>query len=149
MNHDRDKASILDVLLMMLLIVFFTGMATFSLLGGGLFPALLLGSLGLLITWLLIRDLRYGVRPPTRWEWFKAWMNVRPILIGAIGFAFFMSLLSIDRDTITVSNDTFGIVITGITLVWGGLLFYSMWRAQRPRLEDDATYKKRIGWKDQ
>ena len=57
---DRDKASILDVLFMMLLIVFFTGIATASLASGGLFPALLLGSLALLVTWFLMRDLRWG-----------------------------------------------------------------------------------------
>jgi hypothetical protein len=147
MNHDRDKASILDVLVMLLMAVYFTGMTTLMLLSGGLIPGLALGALALLATWSLIKNLRYGVRLPTRWEWFKAWMSVRPALIGAAGLAFFMALVTYGPPKLT---EEMKIALTGSILVWGIMLAITIWRAPRPRRrghEDDASYKKRIGWK--
>jgi hypothetical protein len=147
MNRDRDKASILDVLAMLVIIVFFAGSSAAGLTSSVNIGSLLLGGLALLITWFLIKDLRRGVRPPTRWEWFKAWMIVRPVLIGAAGFAFFMSFLNYDRSTFLMDNDTFGMIMVGIALIWGVLIFYTIWRAPHRR-ESDAAYQKRMRWKD-
>lgn len=145
MNSDRDKTSILDVLAMMLLIVFFAGISTFSLVNGGLMPGLLFGALALLVTWLLIRDLRWGVRAPNRWEWFKAWMNVQPVIIGGVGMALLAAVVTYGPPKLT---EEMKIGLTGGILVWVIVLAITIWRSQRPRFEGDAAYKKRMGWQD-
>ena len=144
---ENDKSNILDVLAMMLLIVFFAGISTFSLVNGGLMPGLLFGALALLVTWLLIRDLRWGVRPPNRWEWFRTWMTVRPVVIGVIGAAVLFAILAYGREDMPNPPDEVGIMLTGGALVWALLIFYTIFRAPR-RQEADSEYKKRMGWRD-
>jgi len=145
---ENDKSNILDVLAMMGTIILFTGVSAAALSGGDLFGTLLLGGLALLITWLLMRDLRKGVRPPNRWEWFRTWMTVRPVVIGAIGVAVLFAILAYGREEMPNPPDEVGIMLTGGVLVWALLILYTAFRAPRRRYEDDAAYKKRIDWKD-
>jgi hypothetical protein len=147
MKKKREKSSILDVLLMMLLIVLFTGVFVAGLLGGMNIGSLLLGALALFLTWALMKDLRHGVRSPTRWEWFKAWMIMRPVIIAAIGLALLMLLVTTNRSAFVTDSNTFGMLMVALVLIWCGLIFYTILRAPH-RQESDETYKKRMDWKD-
>ena len=141
---DRDKTNILDVLATLLLIIVCTGISA-SLFRNDWCGGLLFSVFALFLIWTFIVQVRKGVRPPTRWEWFKAWMTVRPIVIGAIGAAVLLGILVYGRDIIGKPSDVVEIVLTGGALIWAFVIMYTVWRAPH-RHEANATYKKRIGW---
>lgn len=143
----REKSSILDVLALMLIIVFLTYVSVASLINGLNIPFLLLGAVDIFLIRALLIDLWVGVRAPTRWEWFKAWMIIRPIAVVLIGVSIIMALVMTYRSAFTTDSDNnvLGMSVAAIALVWLGVVYYTIWRAPR-RSESDEAYQKRIGW---
>jgi hypothetical protein len=140
----RSKASILDVIAAGLLLLFFGGFAAVNLLAGQFVGGLLLGLLALLCAWVFFSDIQRGIRPPTRWEWFKLWMIARPVLAVAIGISLILLLFQIG--TFPPTDLAAGMLVV-VALLWAGLIFYLIWQAPQ-RHESDAAYRRRIGYEE-
>lgn len=143
----KDKTNVLDILLMCFMLLLFGGLATAGWLTGSLPQALITTGIALLILYALVGALRKGVRPPDPYERFKAWMSLRPLLIGVAG----IGLLLIATQTIfPATRDApqeakAGLLIIPV-LIWVVAIFYTIWRAPR-RYETDAAYRRRVGYK--
>lgn len=74
------------------LTVLFTWLAVLGLAGGRNPQHMVTTGFAALLGVLTINDLRSGVRPPNPWERFRAWMSLRPVLIGTAGIALFLTL---------------------------------------------------------
>lgn len=146
MNHDPEKINFLELLTI-------TGSALFiavlgvSNLAGGQPTGLLFIGLAVVLLWSLLPLLHNGVRAPTQWERVRAWMNLRPILIGVLGFALVAAIATYGPRMMPILTQEMKIALTAAILIWVAALGYTIFRAQR-RQEDDSTYKKRIGWQD-
>lgn len=144
------RISSLNLIGLLLLIVFFGFVA---LVGVGT-RSWAAGILGVGITVFLLVQLftcvRYGIRRPTSYEWFKMWMCVRPVLFGAIGAAVFWTLavtLSTTSEGARFNPDAPALaVLIPLLILWLAALIYLIFRAPL-RWESDAQYKRRIGYR--
>ncbi len=142
-----DRTNILILIATLARTLFFAGLAALGLASGSLPMSIVFGGLTLVPLWSLRSDLKHGVRPPNRWEWFKAWMRVRPVLIGVVGVAAFMGLLTYGVEIPVSTRQAAAPILAGLTLVWAGLIFYTISRA-RGRRETDEAYRKRMRYLD-
>jgi hypothetical protein len=144
----RDKTNILDVLLFTVLTIGFAVIALFNWRGGEVIGGLVLTGLMLLCGAATVDGLQRGVRPPTSWERFKAWMVLRPVLIGGVGIVVFLQLpADLGSALPALPHDTAaGLLVIGL-LVWAISIGYTLWRAPH-RFEADAAYRRRIKYRD-
>jgi sugar phosphate permease len=140
-----EKVNVLDIVLFVILIIMFGASALVGVQAGEVLGSLFLGGLAGLCAWLMARDLRKGVRAPTRYEWFKAWMILRPLLIGAIGLLVITAVIS-DKANWT-RRETIVPLLLVFVVVWGAAVAFALWRAPHRR-EGDMRYKKRMGYKE-
>src|ERR1700753_571008 len=87
MTPEPEKINLIDALSGLLLTIVFATASVATLLSNKQIAGVILSALTLLFAWGVIKAVRRGVRPPTQWERVRAWMNLRPILIGVLGFA--------------------------------------------------------------
>ncbi|MFN8527510.1 MAG: hypothetical protein U0670_02750 [Anaerolineae bacterium] len=145
--RDGGKVNYLEVLLWAVLTLggALVGIAALS--RGDGTVVLVTGVLTLLFGWMLVGDLRRGVRAPTRWEWFKAWMVLRPLVVLTVGLGVLAVTMSLTQDFAQKNRDLAGMGYVAILLVFGLTMFYTILRAPR-RWEPDAAYRRRIKWVD-
>lgn len=147
---EHQKVSILDFLLACFLALFFGAGAVGSLGGNAIVRSLVLFGLSVLMVVFAVADLRAGLRPPTRWELFKAWMILRPLLCAVIGIGLILLVLSQVEFFLTfLTRDQFGMLMVGLVLIWGVVLLYTIGQAPRTRpSESDSAYRQRIRYRD-
>ncbi len=146
---ENNKTSILEILFMFGVFVLFAALAVVGWTKAQTGPALIGSAVALLCLWILISDLRKGVRAPTHYEWFKAWMNMRPVIIGFGGIGLMVLAAQFVFPVTKEWPEPIKVVLVLTpVLVWAGAVFYSMWRAPW-RHESDTAYKRRVGYKNQ
>lgn len=146
-RKSKERVSILGVIAEILMTILFGGIALVALVSGSLLAALFLGGLAALCGWALWGDLKAGVRKPNAWERFSAWMLIRPILVGGVGFMVFAGVMRV-APPLTDENRGIGVLLLLLGMgVWIAALVYTLWQVQG-RLESDAAYKKRVGYQE-
>ena len=78
------KISILSLVGSLLFIIILGFLAVLNINTGHGVAGIVCGGIMALMVYMLASDCRGGIRRPNTWEWFKAWMCVRPVLVGAL-----------------------------------------------------------------
>lgn len=146
---ENEKTNILDVLLFGSLTLLFGGMAILSWQKEQIVSGLIVTAMTVLLAYFVVNDLRKGVRMPTRWEQFKAWMTMRPVIAGGVGMLVLSGLPNYGNNLFNyLSHEAVGVLVFAFLFVWAGVMFYSLWRAPH-RYESDAAYRRRVGYVEQ
>lgn len=87
-----------------------------------------------------------------RYQRFKIYMNLRPIVVGIIPFVAFWVLMALFPDELPQLGEPnlTPMLCTIVTLIWAVVLFYVIWRAPRPQRwhESDEAYRQRVGYQE-
>jgi hypothetical protein len=142
---NSEKVNVLDIVLFIILIALFGVPALMTLLAGEVLGSLFLGGITLICGWLMVEDLRKGVRAPTRYEWFKAWMTVRPVVVCVVGIGAILAIVSPPMNPL--EREAAVPLLLLVVLIWVAALIFTLWRAPHRR-ESDAGYKRRVGYKE-
>lgn len=148
--NDHTKPTIIDIINLIIAILFFGGYATLLFRQGdggtGMLVALIAIGCVVWLGWCL----HDGLRPATRYDWFRLWMIVRmPLavvlfLAAVIGGLFLYPFLPQE----IVTNDTLMILLCGVLMVlWSALILFLMWSVPR-RFESDQAFKQRVRYQE-
>src|SRR5690349_10016456 len=125
---EHEKTNILDVIFMFGCVVLFGGLAVAAWVKGESVGGLVTTVLALLMLFALYGDLKNGVRAPTRYEWFKTWMNVRPfvVLVGGLGLMGLGAVVVLPLTQAWPQPMKAAIVLLPV-LIWAGAIIYTIW----------------------
>jgi hypothetical protein len=146
----KKQATYIDFLfyLMMLLMFVYGAYSAFS---RGDYPiAGFVSLLSLLWVYRLWDILQNGLRAPTRFEWFKSWMNLLPVLVGLLGIGIIYLFALYGRDLFGEAVFESLAVMLALMLfavIYFALIIYLALRAPWYS-ESDEAYKAGMKGKD-
>ena len=141
------EPNILDVIFMIAGLLLFGGFAIVGMVRGQIVQAVVTSVLALLTLIALISALNEGVRRPTAYEIFRAWMTLRPVIIGVVGLGLLaFAVQYVFPATLSWPQAAKVTLVLVPLLIWAGLIIYTIGRAPR-RHEADAAYRRRVGYK--
>jgi hypothetical protein len=146
----NEKSNYIAFLGFIAITIFFAAGAYLSFTRGNLPFAGLAALLSLLGIYRIGMGLKNGLRAPNRFEWFKYWMFMRPVLFGLIGLGGIALFAFYGRDWFgeaLYESTPFMATAAIIMIAYLGLIIYFAIRAPFRR-ESDGEYKERIGWVD-
>lgn len=145
---DKGKTSILNILFWIGLVGLFGVLAAVGWISGQMAPALLGTGVTLIGLYALRTDLAKGVRRPTDYEWFKAWMLIRPVVVVALGIGLLWIAVQQVLPTMSGWDENIrGMMFVIPALIWFATVFFTIWKAPR-RYESDSDYRRRVGYQD-
>lgn len=148
--ESQDTSNYIELIGFFLITIFFTAGAILGFSRAQIPLAILSLFLAALGAYRVINCLKRGLRAPNRYEWFKYWMMLRPILFGLIVLGAIWVFAVNGRDWLGDAAFESNPIMIGLALaalLMVALIIYFASRAPYRR-ETDDMYKARIGWKE-